>query len=97
MIIEAKLRQLCCLPTRGGVRVADYVATWRIAYNQMEAAGHLPSKRQLLTMFVNGLPTNSVSFITLYGNMLNSLNNDTKLPNIQHLFDHIICIENNQL
>jgi hypothetical protein len=97
MIIEAKLHQLCCLPTRGGVRVTDYVATWRIAYNQMEAARHLPSEQQLLTMFVNGLLTNSVSFITLYDNVLNSLNNDTELPNIQHLFDHTIYIENNQL
>jgi Reverse transcriptase (RNA-dependent DNA polymerase) len=97
MIIEAKLRQLCCLPTRGGVKVPDYVATWRTAHNQMEAAGYLPSKRQLLAMFVDGLPTNSVSFVTLYDNVLNSLNDSVELPNIQHLFDHVIRIENNIL
>ena len=97
MIIEAKLRQLRCLPTRGGVRVSDYVATWRTAFNQMDAAGHLPSKRQLLAMFVDGLPTNAVPFITLYDNVLNSLNDTNGLPNIQHLFDHVIRIENNLL
>jgi Reverse transcriptase (RNA-dependent DNA polymerase) len=97
MIIETKLRQLRCLPTRGGVRVNDYVATWRTAYNQMEAAGHLPSERQLLAMFVDGLPTNSVSFITLYDNILNSLNDNSELPNIHHLFDHTIRIESNIL
>ena len=62
MIIEAKLRQLRCLPTCGGVQVSDFVATWRTGYNQMEAAGHLPSERQLLAMFVDGLPTNAVSY-----------------------------------
>ena len=73
------------------------MAIWRIAYNQMEAAGHLPSDQQLLTMFIDGLPTDLVSFITLYDNVLNSLNNDAELLNMQHLFDHTICIENNQL
>ena len=95
MIIEAKLRQLRCLPTRGGVRVTDYVAAWRTGYNQMEAAGHLPSERQLLAMFVDGLPSNAVSFVTLYANVLNSLNDSRDLPNIHHLFDHAIRIENN--
>ena len=96
MVIETKLRQLRCLPTRGGVRVTDYVATWRTSFNQMEAAGHLPSQRQLLTMFVDGLPTNSVSFITLYNNVLTSLNDNSQpLPSIHHLFDHAIRLESN--
>jgi hypothetical protein len=77
--------------------VSDYVVMWRTAYNQMEAASHLPGKRQLLAMFVDGLSTNSVSFIMLYNNVLNLLNDDTGLPSIQHFFDHIICIENNLL
>ena len=97
MVIEAKLRQLRCLPTRGGVRVPDYVATWRTGFNQMEAAGHLPSERQILAMFVDGLPTNAVPYVTLSDNVLNSLNDTAELLNIHHLFDHVICIENNLL
>lgn len=97
MIIEAKLRQLQCLPTRGGVRVTEYVATWRAAFNQMESAGHLPSERQLLAMFVDGLPTNAVPFVTLYDNVLNSLDGVDGLPNIHHLFNHVVRIENNLL
>ena len=84
MIIEAKLSQMRCLPTQGGIKVSDYVAMWRTAYNQMEAAGYLPSECQLLTMFVDGLPMNIISFVTLYDNVLNSLNNNAKLPNVQH-------------
>ena len=97
MVIEARLRQLRCLPMRGGVRVPDYVSTWRTGYNQMEAAGHLPSERQLLAMFVDGLPTNAVPYVTLYDNVLNSLNDANGLPNLIHLFDHVIRIENNLL
>jgi hypothetical protein len=39
MVIEARLRQLRCLPTQGGVQISDFINTWRISYNQMEAAG----------------------------------------------------------
>jgi hypothetical protein len=63
----------------------------------MEAARYLPGKCQLLTMFVDGLPTNLVSFITLYDNVINSLNDNAALPNIQHLFKHTICIKNDIL
>ena len=48
-------------------------------------------------MFVDGLPTNSISFVTLYDSILNSLNDSLPLPNIQDLFDHTIRIENNIL
>ena len=56
MVIEARLQQLWCLPTRGGVRVTDFVTTWHTLINQMEAAGFLPGTRQLLSIFVDGLP-----------------------------------------
>lgn len=29
MVIEARLRQLRCLPTRGGVRITEFITTWR--------------------------------------------------------------------
>ena len=38
-----------------------------------------------------------MSFVTLYDNVLNSLNDNGVLPNIHHLFEHAICIENNLL
>ena len=63
----------------------------------MDAAGYLPSKHQLLSMFINGLPMNSVLFVNLYDNVLNSLNDNLALPNIHQLFDHTIRIENNLL
>jgi hypothetical protein len=63
----------------------------------MEAAKYLPGECQLLAMFLDKLPTNLVSFITLYDNVMNSLNDNTALPNIQHLFKHTIHIENNIL
>ena len=43
MAIETRLRRLRCIPARGGVRVAEYISTWRMLYNQMEAAGYPPS------------------------------------------------------
>ena len=63
----------------------------------MEAAGFLPGIRQLLSIFVDGLPTNTVAFINLYNTVILSLNEpyDQSLPNIHHLFDHTIHIENN--
>ena len=97
MIIEARLRQLRCLPTRGGVRVTDFINTWRISINQMEAAGFLPGARQLLSTFADGLPNNTVAFINLYDNIMSSLNdpNDQSLPNIHLLFDRTTNIDNN--
>ena len=97
MVLEARLRQLRCLPTRGGVRISDYITTWRISINQMEAAGFLPGTRQLLAIFADGLPTNTVAFINLYNNILSSLNepNEQLLPNIHHVFDRTIHIDNN--
>lgn len=75
----------------------DYVSTWHILYNQMEAAGYPPTTRQALTMFIDRLPTDIVSFITLYNNIMISLNepNNSLLPNIHHLFDHVIRIDGN--
>jgi hypothetical protein len=97
MVIEARLRQLKCLPARGGVRVQDFITTWRISINQMEAAGFLPGIRQLLAIFADGLPNNTVAFINLYDNIISSLNepNEQLLPNIHQLFDRTIHIENN--
>ena len=97
MIIEAKLRQLRCLPARGGVRVAEFITTWRTSVNQMEAAGFLPGIRQLLVIFADGLPNNTVAFINLYDSILTSLNEpyEHSLPNIHYLFDCTIHIENN--
>lgn len=97
MVIEARLRQLKCLPARGGVRVADFITTWRVSYNQMEAAGFLPGTRQLLAIFADGLPNNTVSFVNLYDYIIFSLNepNEQALPNIHELFDRTIHIENN--
>ena len=97
LAIETRLRRLRCLPARGGVRIPDYVSTWRMLYNQMEAAGYPPSARQTLAMFIDGLPTTIVSYITLYDNIMISLNepNDSLLPNIHHLFDHVTRIDGN--
>ena len=97
MLIEARLRQLRCLPTRGGVRVLEFVTTWHISINQMEAAGFLPGTRQLLAIFADGLPNNTVAFINLYDSIISSLNepNEQLLPNIHSLFDRTIHIENN--
>ena len=97
MIIEAKLRQLRCLPARGGVRVTEFITTWRTSLNQMEAAGFLPGIRQLLVIFADGLPNNTVAFVNLYDSILSSLNEpyEQSLPNIHYLFDRTIHIENN--
>jgi hypothetical protein len=97
MVIEARLRQLRCLPTRGGVRITEFITTWRISINQMEAAGFLPGIRQLLSILADGLPHNTVAFVNLYDNIISSLNepNERLLPNIHHLFDRIVSIENN--
>ena len=96
MVIEARLRQLRCLPSCGGVRVLDFISTWRISINQMEAAGFLPGIRHLLAIFADGLPNNTVAFINLYDNIMSSLNEpyEQSLPNIHHLFDRTIHIEN---
>ena len=97
MVIEARLRQLRCLPARGGVRIVDFITTWRVSINQMEAAGFLPGIRHLLAIFADGLPNNTVAFINLYDHIMSSLNepNDQSLPNIHHLFDRTIHIDNN--
>ena len=96
MVIEACLHQLRCWPTRGGVRVADFINTWRTSINQMEAAGFLPSNRQLLSIIADGLLNNTVAFINLFDNIMLSLNdsNDQMLPNIHQLFDRTINIDN---
>ena len=97
MVIEAQLHQLKCLPMRGGVHVADFITTWRISINQMEAAGFLPGIRQLLSILADGLPHHTVAFINLYDNVISSLNepNEQLLPSMQHLFDRITNIDNN--
>jgi hypothetical protein len=97
MAIEACLWRLRCLPARGGVHVLDYVSTWHMLYNQMEAAGYPPSTHQTLTMFIDGLPTGIVSYIMLYNNIMISLNesNNSLLPNIHQLLDHVTRIDNN--
>ena len=84
MVVEAKLRQLRCLPARGGVRVSNFITMWRISINQMEAAGFLPGTRQLLAIFADGLPNNTVAFINLYDSIHTSLNEpyEQALPNI---------------
>jgi hypothetical protein len=48
-------------------------------------------------MFIDGLPTNIVSYITLYDNIMISLNepNDSLLTNIHQLFDHVARIDSN--
>lgn len=63
----------------------------------MEAAGYPPTACQTLTMFIDGLPMNIVSYITLYDNIMVSLNepNDSLLPNIHQLFNHIARIDGN--
>ena len=96
MVIEARLRQLKCLPSRGGVRVTDFTTTWRTSINQMEAAGFLPGIRHLLTIFADGLPNNTVAYINLYDDIMLSLNepHDYSLPNIHQLFDRITHIDN---
>ena len=97
MLIEARLRQLRCLPSRGGVHIMDFITTWRISINQMEATGFLPGTRHLLTIFADGLPNHMVAFINLYDNVISSLNepHDHLLPSIHHLFNRTIHIDNN--
>ena len=96
MVIEARLRQLRCLPTHRGVCVTDFITTWRISINQMKAAGFLPGTRQLLSIFVDGLPNHTVAFINLYNDIISSLNEplEQSLPNIHYLFDRTTHIEN---
>ena len=97
MVIEARLRQLRCLPARGGIRLSEFITVWRTSINQMDAAGFLPGPRQLLTIFADGLPQNTVAFVNLYDNIILWLNepDDQRLPNIHHLFDRAISIDNN--
>lgn len=97
MIIEAHLRQLRCLPSRGGVRVGDFINTWHVSVNQMEAAGFLPGPQQLLSIFADGLPNNTVAFINLYDSIISSLNepDESSLPTIYYLFERATIIENN--
>ena len=97
MVIEARLRQLRCLLARGGVHLAEFITTWRTSLNQMEAAGFLPSMRQMLAVFADGLPHNTVAFVNLYDNIIHSLNepNERLLPNIHDLFDRATSIDNN--
>ena len=97
MIIEAKLRQLWCLSAHGGVRVSEFITTWHISFNQMEAAGFLPGIRQLLVIFADGLPNNTVAFVNLHDSIISSLNDpyEHSLPNIHYLFDRTMHIENN--
>jgi hypothetical protein len=97
MVIKAHLRQLKCLPTRGGIRTTNFITIWQTSLNQMEAAGFLPGIRQLLSTLADGLPQNTVAFINLYDNIISFLNelNEQLLPNIHQLFDCIINIENN--
>src|ERR1700678_3341839 len=96
MVIEARLRQLKCLPMRGGIRITEFITIWRTSLNQMEAAGFLPGVRQLLSILADGLPNNIVAFINLYDNIISSLNepDEQLLPNIHQVFDHIVNIEN---
>jgi hypothetical protein len=54
MLIEAHLHRLRCLPTRGGVCILEFISTWCISINQMEAAGFLLGTRQLLSIFAEG-------------------------------------------
>ena len=63
----------------------------------MEAAGYPPSIWQALSMFIDGLPTTIVSYITLYDNIMVSLNepNDSLLPSIQQIFGHVTRIDGN--
>jgi hypothetical protein len=63
----------------------------------VEAAGYPPTACQTLTMFIDGLPMNVVSYIMLYDNVMVPLNepNDSLLPNIHQLFDHITRIDGN--
>ena len=97
MVIEARLRQLKCLPARGGVRLSEFITVWRTSLNQMDAAGFLPGPRQLLTIFADGLPHHTVAFVNLYDNIISWLNepNDHMLPNIHQLFDRAVNIDNN--
>ena len=64
--------------------------------NQMEAAGFLLGPCQLLSIFTDGLPHNTVAFINLYDNIISWLNkpNEQLLPS-NFLFDHTVNIENN--
>ena len=99
MVIKAKLRQLRCLPARGGVCVTNcnFITTWRISINQMEAAGFLPGIQHILAIFADGLPNTTIAFINLYDTIIASLNelHEQSLSNIHQLFDCTIHIENN--
>jgi hypothetical protein len=85
------------LTSSWGVQVLDYVSTWCMLYNQMYAAWYPLSACQMLTMFIDGLPTNIVSYITLYDNIMVSLNepNNSLLLNTHHIFDHVTRIDGN--
>jgi hypothetical protein len=63
----------------------------------MEAAGYPPTTCLVLIMFINRLPINIVSYITLYNNIMISLNEPDRflLPNIHHLFNHVTRLDGN--
>ena len=63
----------------------------------MEAAGYPPGIQQVLSMFIDGLPTTIISYITLYDNIMVSLNepNDSVLPSIQQIFNHVTRTDGN--
>ena len=78
--------------------VPEFINIWCVSINQMEASRFLlPGNRQLLSIFADGLPNNTVAFINLYDNIILSLNesNEQFLPNIHQLFDCTVHIKNN--
>jgi hypothetical protein len=63
----------------------------------MEATGYPLSTRQTLMMFLNGLPTDMISYITLYNNIMISLNepDNSLLLNIYQLFNNVTWLNGN--
>jgi hypothetical protein len=84
-------------PSSWGGSGLDYMSTWHVLYNQIEVARYPPMACQALTMFIDGLPTNIVSYITLYNNVMVFLNepDNSLLPSIHHLFDHVTRLDSN--
>ena len=90
-VVEEKLRGLRCASMSG---ISQFMITWRAGINLMQSAGHLPSNRNLLLQFVDGLPVRHNGSLTmLRDSVVQSLNGpDATLPPLWDVFQRVETI-----
>jgi len=90
-VVEEKLRGLRCTSLLG---ISQFMITWRSGINLMQSAGHLPSNRNLLLQFVDGLPVrHNGSLTVLRDSVIQSLNGpDIGLPPLWDIFQRVKTI-----